>query len=78
MQKIPLSRVYQSETIDRRILEVVKGGNYILGPECKAFEAALAAYFGVKHSVLASSWTAAPTSATTCSGWRWSICWASI
>src|SRR6058998_2144860 len=57
--KIPLSRVYQSEAIDRRILEVVKGGNYILGPECKAFEHELAAYFGVRHVVLASSWTAA-------------------
>src|SRR5690242_7283524 len=59
MQKIPLSCVYQSETIDRRILEVVKGGNYILGPESKAFEAELATYFGVKHVVLSSSWTAA-------------------
>jgi dTDP-4-amino-4,6-dideoxygalactose transaminase len=59
MSKIPLSRVYQSETIDRRILEVVKGGNFILGPECKAFEKELAAYFGVKHVVLSSSWTAA-------------------
>lgn len=57
--KIPLSRVYQSETIDRRILEVVKGGNYILGPECKAFEKELAAWFGVKNIVLSSSWTAA-------------------
>src|SRR5436189_6113078 len=57
--KIPLSRVYHSGVIDRRILEVVKGGNFILGPECKAFEAELAAYFGVKHIVLASSWTAA-------------------
>jgi dTDP-4-amino-4,6-dideoxygalactose transaminase len=57
--KIPLSRVYQSELIDRRILEVVKGGNYILGPECKAFEAELAAWFGVPHCVLSSSWTAA-------------------
>src|SRR6476646_4026287 len=57
--KIPLSRVYQSETIDRRILEVVKGGNYILGPESKAFEKELAEYFGVKHVVLSSSWTAA-------------------
>src|SRR3954467_9690679 len=57
--KIPLSRVYQSELIDRRILEVVKGGNYILGPECKAFEKELAAWFGVKHVVLSSSWTAA-------------------
>src|SRR5580700_7637075 len=59
--KIPLSRVYQSETIDRRILEVVKGGNYILGPECKEFEKELAAYFGVPHAVLSSSWTAAVT-----------------
>ena len=57
--KIPLSRVYQSELIDRRILEVVKGGNYILGPECKAFEKELAEYFGVPHVVLSSSWTAA-------------------
>jgi dTDP-4-amino-4,6-dideoxygalactose transaminase len=57
--KIPLSRVYQSELIDRRILEVVKGGNYILGPECKAFESELAAWFGVPHCVLSSSWTAA-------------------
>ncbi len=57
--KIPLSRVYQSELIDRRILEVVKGGNYILGPECREFEKELAAYFGVPHVVLSSSWTAA-------------------
>jgi dTDP-4-amino-4,6-dideoxygalactose transaminase len=58
-EQIPLSRVHHSELIDRRILEVVKGGNYILGPECKAFEKELAAYFGVKHVVLSSSWTAA-------------------
>ncbi len=57
--KIPLSRVHQSEVIDRKILQVVKSGNYILGPECKAFEKELAAYFGVKHVVLSSSWTAA-------------------
>src|SRR5438270_10023306 len=57
--KIPLSSVYQSELIDRRILDVVKGGNYILDPESKAFEKELAAYFGVKHVVLSSSWTAA-------------------
>jgi len=56
---IPLSRVHQSETIGRRILEVVRSGHYILGPECQAFERELAAYFGVKHVVLSSSWTAA-------------------
>src|SRR5947209_10928231 len=57
--KIPLSRVYHSELIGRRILDVVKGGNYILGPESKEFERELAAYFGVPHVVLSSSWTAA-------------------
>lgn len=57
--KIPLSRVYQSETIDRRILEVVKTGNYILGPESRAFEKELAGYFGAPFCVLSSSWTAA-------------------
>jgi dTDP-4-amino-4,6-dideoxygalactose transaminase len=57
--KIPLSRVHQSEIIDRRILEVVKSGNYILGSECKAFEQELAVYFGMKYCVLSSSWTAA-------------------
>src|SRR5437763_1386621 len=59
MKKIPPSRVHQSEVLDRRILDVVKAGNYILGPECKAFEAELAAYFGVQHVVLSSSWPAA-------------------
>src|SRR5216110_1586732 len=55
----PVVARYQSEFINRRIVEVVRGGNYILGPECKAFEQELAEYFGVAHVVLASSWTAA-------------------
>ncbi len=59
MEKIPLSRSYHSPRIEERILQVVRGGNYILGPECKAFEAELATYFGRKHVVLSSSWTAA-------------------
>jgi dTDP-4-amino-4,6-dideoxygalactose transaminase len=57
--KIPLSQVHHSPAIDSRILAVVKGGNFILGPECKAFESELAAFIGVKHVVLSSSWTAA-------------------
>ena len=57
--KISLSRVHQSEIIDRRILQVVKSENYILAQECKAFEQELANYFGVKFCVLSSSWTAA-------------------
>ena len=57
--QVPLSRVHQSSTIEARILEVVRSGNYILGPECEAFSQELAAYMGVKHVVLSSSWTAA-------------------
>ena len=56
---IPLSCVYQSERIDRRILETVKSGHFILGPECAAFERELAEYFGIAEVVLSSSWTAA-------------------
>jgi dTDP-4-amino-4,6-dideoxygalactose transaminase len=58
-EKIPLSRVHQSEAIDRRILQIIRSGNYILGPECSAFEEELAAFVGVKHAVLASSCTMA-------------------
>lgn len=58
-RKISLSRVYHTDAIDRRILQVVHSGNFILGPECAAFEQELAAYIGVRHCVLASSWTAA-------------------
>jgi dTDP-4-amino-4,6-dideoxygalactose transaminase len=57
--RIALSRVYHTENIDRRIIEVVKSGNFILGPECKAFEQELATYMGRKHCLLSSSWTAA-------------------
>ena len=56
---IPLSRVHHTERIERRVIEIIRSGNYILGPECKAFEQELAAYFGVKHVVLSANWTAA-------------------
>ncbi len=39
------------ETILGRIAEVVRGGNFILGPEVTAFEAELAAYLGAKHAI---------------------------
>ena len=57
--KIPLSQVFIDETIKQRILATVDSQNYILGKECEAFEQELAAYTGVKHCVLSSSWTAA-------------------
>ena len=57
--KIPLSRVHIDDTIKQRTLAAVDSQNYILGRECEAFEAELAAFTGVKHCVLSSSWTAA-------------------
>ncbi len=41
------------------MLEVIDSGQYILGPQCDAFEAELARYVGCRHAVLSSSWTAA-------------------
>ncbi len=38
-------------TIRERVLAVLDGGRYILGPEVQAFERELAAYLGVRHVV---------------------------
>ena len=40
------------------MLAAIDSRQYILGPECKAFEAELARYVGVRHCVLSSSATA--------------------
>src|SRR5262249_46909276 len=39
-------------------LRALDSGQYVLGPECQAFEAELARYHGVRHAVLTSSATA--------------------
>jgi dTDP-4-amino-4,6-dideoxygalactose transaminase len=39
------------EAIDRRVLEVLASGRYILGPEVEAFEAEFAAWLGARHAV---------------------------
>lgn len=56
---IPLSRVELDDEIRRRVMAAVESGRYILGPECKAFERELAAYFGVEHCVLVANATSA-------------------
>src|SRR5262249_60518199 len=58
MKKIPLSRVFINEEVHEAGLRALSSGSYILGKECEAFEAELAAYIGTKHAVLCSSWTA--------------------
>jgi dTDP-4-amino-4,6-dideoxygalactose transaminase len=58
MKKIPLSRVFINEAVHEAAFRALTSGSYILGKECEAFEAELAAYIGIKHAVLCSSWTA--------------------
>jgi dTDP-4-amino-4,6-dideoxygalactose transaminase len=56
---IPLSRVELDDEIRERVMAAVESGRYILGPECKAFEKELAAYFGVEHCALVANATSA-------------------
>ena len=57
MQKIPLSKCFASQEVREAALRALDSGQYILGKECKAFEAELSAYTGTRHTVLCSSWT---------------------
>lgn len=56
---IPLSRPPIDDEMKQAVLAAIDSRQYILGPQCKAFEAELAAYTGTKHAVLTSSATAA-------------------
>jgi dTDP-4-amino-4,6-dideoxygalactose transaminase len=57
--RIPLSRPPVDDEMKQAVLAAIDGRQYILGPQCKAFEAELAAYTGTRHAVLVSSATAA-------------------
>jgi dTDP-4-amino-4,6-dideoxygalactose transaminase len=56
---IPLSRPPVDDEIKQAVVTAVESGQYILGPECKAFEREFAAYNGARHAVLTTSATAA-------------------
>ena len=58
---VPLSRVVIDDEIRARVVAALDGGQYILGPECKAFEQELAEWFGRKHAVLCSNATSGLT-----------------
>ena len=45
------------EEVNRAIAQVIEGGQFILGPEVKAFEEEIAAYLGVKYAVGVASGT---------------------
>ena len=56
---IPLSRPPIDDEIKGAILKAVDSRQYILGPECRAFEDVFAVYNGAKDAVLTASATAA-------------------
>jgi len=55
---VPLSRPPVDDEIKAAVLRAIDSRQYILGPECRAFEAEFAAYVGARHAVLTSSATA--------------------
>jgi dTDP-4-amino-4,6-dideoxygalactose transaminase len=56
---IPLSRPPVDDELKAAVLAAIDSRQYILGPQCKAFEAEFARYNGARHAVLTSSATAA-------------------
>jgi dTDP-4-amino-4,6-dideoxygalactose transaminase len=59
VSRIPLSRPPVDDEVKQAVLSVIDSRQYILGPQCQAFEDELARYVGVGHCVLSSSATAA-------------------
>jgi dTDP-4-amino-4,6-dideoxygalactose transaminase len=56
---VPLSRPPVDDEIKTAVLAAIDSRQYILGPECRAFEQEFARFIGSKHAVLTSSATAA-------------------
>jgi len=56
---IPLSRPAVDDELKQAVLAAMDSRQWILGPECRAFESDLAKYLGVNHAVLTNSGTAA-------------------
>lgn len=59
MKNVPLSQVSITDELKQAVLRAVESGRYILADECKAFEAELAKFVGMKHCILSTSWTTA-------------------
>src|SRR5262249_24915069 len=59
MTPIPLSTPAVDDEIKAAVLAAVESRQYILGPECRAFEDELARFVGSRYAILTSSATAA-------------------
>jgi len=55
---IPLSRPPVDDDVKQAVLAAIDSRQWILGPQCKEFEAGLARYVGTRHCVLTNSATA--------------------
>jgi len=56
---VPLSRPPVDDEIKTAVLEAIDSRQYILGPQCRAFEEEFARANGARHAILTSSGTAA-------------------
>jgi len=56
---VPLSRPPVDDEIKAAVLAAIDSRQYILGPECRAFEGEFARYIGTRHAVLTTNATAA-------------------
>jgi len=57
--KVPLSKPFLDQETRDVVLKALESGQYILGPECKAFESEFGAFMGTPQAVLTNSGTAA-------------------
>ena len=57
MTSIPLSRPPVDDEIKQAVLAAIDSRQYILGPQCREFEAELARHAGVRHAILTNSAT---------------------
>lgn len=58
-KKIPLSKIYISSEIKRKVCDILDSGQYILAKECEAFEDEFAKFIGRKYAILTGSGTTA-------------------
>ena len=58
MTQIPLSRPPVDDEIKQAVLAAIDSRQYILGPQCREFEAELARYVGARHCIPSNSATA--------------------
>jgi len=57
--KIPMLRPYNSAELERAVIDVIRSGRHVGGPEIESFEEEFSTYIGVDYAVTANSATSA-------------------